>query len=202
MNVISRSSIAPRRIPQQKRGERRVSGFLCAAASVIAEMGFERATMTAIAERAHSSVGSLYQFFPNKLSLAEELRNQYVKNLEQSWIELGRMAAAMSAEDLTCQLVELQIEMMKNHPVLLTLLDVPPISHARRELVRTRIAEVLISHQPHMSRATALRIASVVQQISRGLLSLYAQANASERIAIIEEFKSVLTGYLVPKLKT
>ena len=197
----SYSSIAPRRIPQQKRGERRVNSFLRAAASVIAEMGYERATMKAIAERSHSSVGSLYQFFPNKLSLAEALRNQYIKDIEQSWIMLGRQAAAMSAEDLTCSLVELQIEIMKNHPVLFTLLDVPPISHARRELIRTRIAEVLMSHQPRMSRATALRIASVVQQVSKGLLRLYAQADAKEGIAIIEEFKSVLTGYLVPKLK-
>lgn len=201
MNMTSYSSIAPRRIPQQKRGERRVSGFLRAAASVIAELGFERSTMTAIAERAHSSVGSLYQFFPNKLSLAEALRNQYIKDIEQSWIALGRQAAAMNAEDLTSRLVELQIEIMKNHPVLLTLLDVPPISKARRELIRKRIAEVLLSHQPHMSRAAALRIASIVQQISRGLLSLYAQAGGSEKIAIIEEFKLVLTGYLVPKLR-
>jgi AcrR family transcriptional regulator len=201
VNVTSYSPLAPRRVPQQRRGERRVSGFLRAAASVIAEVGFERATMTAIAERAHSSVGSLYQFFPNKLSLAEALRNQYVGNIEQSWITLGHQAAAMNAEDLTCRLVELQIEIVKNHPVLLTLLDVLPISHARRELIRTRIAEVLMAHQPGMSSATALRIASVVQQISRGLLSLYAQAGASEGIAIIKEFKAVLTGYLVPKLK-
>ena len=90
---------------------------------------------------------------------------------------------------------------MKNYPVLLALLDVPPASQARRELIRTRIAEVLISHKPHMSKATALRIASVVQQVSRGLLILYGRADADERIAIIEEFKSVLTGYLVPKLK-
>ncbi len=199
--MISCSSIAPRRIPQQKRGERRVDSFLRAAASVIAEMGYERATMCAIAERSHSSVGSLYQFFPNKLSLAEALRNQYVKNIEQSWITLGRQAAAMKAEALTCRRVELQIETMKNYPVLLTLLDVPSISHARRELIRMRIAEVLISHQPRMSRAAALRIASVVQQIGRGLLSLYAQADANEGTAIIEEFKAVLTGYLAPKLK-
>lgn len=171
-----------------------------AAASVIAEIGFERATMSAIAKRSHSSVGSIYQFFPNKLSLAEALRNRYVKEIEQSWITLGQQAAAMSAEDLTCRLVELQVEIMKNHPVLLTLLDVPPVSRARRELIRTRIAEVLISHQPRMSRATALRIASVVQQVSRGLLRLYAQADANEGAAIIDEFKSVLTGYLVPKL--
>jgi len=199
--MTSYSSIAPRRIPQQKRGERRVSGFLRAASLVMAETGFERATMTAIAARAHSSVGSLYQFFPNKLSLAEALRNQYIRNIEQSWIALSRQAAAMNATGLTSRLVELQVEIMKNHPVLLTLLDIPPISHARRELIRTRIAEVLTEHQPRMSRTTALRIASIVQQISRGMLSLYGKACGSERIAIIREFKLVLTGYLVPKLK-
>lgn len=178
-----------------------MSGFLLAAASVIAEVGFERATMTAIARRARSSVGSLYQFFPNKLSLAEALRNEYIRNIEQSWIELGGQAAGMSAADLTSRLVELQVEIMKNHPVLLTLLDVPPISHARRELIRTRIAEVLMAHQPRMARAEALRTASVVQQISRGLLSLYAKAGACERTAILQEFQSALTGYLAPKLR-
>jgi AcrR family transcriptional regulator len=200
--VISHSSIAPRRIPQQKRGQRRVDSFLRAAASVISEIGYERATMSAIARRSGSSVGSLYQFFPHKLALAEALRNRYVRNIEQSWITVGRQAADMSADDLTSRLVELQIEIIKNHPVLLALLDVPPASHARRELIRARIAEVLISHKPHMSKATALRIASVVQQVSRGLLILYGQADANERIAIIEEFKSVLTGYLAPKLRT
>jgi AcrR family transcriptional regulator len=178
-----------------------VESFLRAAASVITELGYERATMSAIARRSGSSVGSLYQFFPHKLAVAEALRNHYIKNIEQSWITLGRQAAGMTAEALTSHLVELQIEMMKNYPVLLSLLNVPPASQARRELIRTRIAEVLISHRTHMSKATALRIASVVQQVSRGLLILYGRADVDERIAIIEEFKLVLTGYLVPKLK-
>jgi AcrR family transcriptional regulator len=199
--VISHSSIAPRRIPQQKRGHRRVNGFLRAAASVITEVGYERATMSEIARRSGSSVGSLYQFFPHKLAVAEALRNHYIRNIEQSWIILGRQAAKMSAEDLTSRLVGLQIEIMKNYPALLALLNVPPASEARRELIRARIAEVLIAHKTHMSKATALRIASVVQQVSRGLLILYGQTDADERTAIIDEFKSVLTGYLVPKLK-
>ena len=199
--MSSYSSIAPRRIPQQKRGQRRVDGFLRAAAAVITELGYERATMSAIARRSGSSVGSLYQFFPHKLAVAEALRNHYIRNIEQYWIALGREAAELTAEDLTRRLVELQIEIMKNYPVLLTLLDVPPTSQARRELIRARIAEVLTAHRPRLSKATALRIASVIQQVSRGLLSLYARADAEERIAIIAEFKSVLTGYLVPKLK-
>lgn len=178
-----------------------MNGFLRAAASVITEMGYERATMSAIAQRSHSSVGSLYQFFPNKLALAEALRDQYIKDIEQSWIILGRQAANLTAEDLTGRLIELQIDIIKSHPILLALLGVPPASHRRRELIRARIAAALLANEPRMSKAMALRIASVVQQVSRGLFTLYAQATANERIAILGEFKSVLTGYLVPKLK-
>src|ERR1700683_3420061 len=119
--MISHSSIAPRRIPQQKRGHRRVESFLRAAASVITEVGYERATMSAIARRSGSSVGSLYQFFPHKLAVAEALRNYYIGNIEQFWITLGCQAADLSAEALTSRLVELQIEIMKNYPALLAL---------------------------------------------------------------------------------
>jgi AcrR family transcriptional regulator len=200
--LSSYSSTAPRRIPQQKRGKRRVSGFLRAAACVIAESGYERATMSAIADRAHSCIGSLYQFFPNKRSVAEALRDEYVKEIEQSWTGLSRKAAELSAEDLICRLIKLQIEIIKSHPALLALLDVPSRSHKRRQLVRARIAAVLMAHRARMPEATALRIASVVQQVSRGLFALYAQADASEKNAMIEEFKAVLNGYLTPKLKS
>jgi len=202
MSVPSHSSTAPRRIPQQKRGKRRVSGFLRAAACVIAEKGYERATMSAIAERAHSCIGSLYQFFPNKHSVVEALRDEYVKEIEQSWLNLGRQAASLSAEELTCRLIKLNAEIIKSHPALLELLDVPSTSQKRRRLVRARIAEVLVAHKPRMSRVSALRIAAVIQQVSKGMLALYAQAGADEKNAMIEEFKSVLTGYLVPKLKS
>lgn len=157
--------------------------------------------MSAIAEHANSSIGSLYQFFPNKRSVAEALRDEYVKEIEQSWVTLGRQAPALTAENLTCRLIRLQIEIIKSHPALLALLDVPSRSHKRRQLIRARIAEVLVAHKPHMPRTTALRVASVVQQVSRGLLTLYAQVTADEKNAMIEEFRCVLTGYLKPKLK-
>lgn len=203
VSVPSYSSTAPRRIPQQKRGQRRVAGFLQAAASIIAELGYERATMSAIADRAHSSIGSLYQFFPNKRSVAEAVRAQYIREIEASWATLASQASALSTQKLACRLVSLQLEIVKSHPALLALLDVPPTPHTsrRRELIRARIAEVLIAHKPRMPETTAIRIASVVQQVSRGLLTLYARTDAHLKNQIIDEFKSVLTGYLVPRLR-
>ncbi len=202
VSMPSHWSAAPRRIPQQNRGRRRVAGFLRAAAAVITEAGYERATMSAIAERAGSCIGSLYQFFPNKLSVAEALRAQYIEDVEQRWTALAREAPRLSARHLVRRLVELQAQIAQSHPVVLALLDVPPTSHTtkRRQLVRNWIAAVLVAHRRRMSDAAALRVASVVQQVSRALLALYAQAGPDERLVMMEEFKAVLSSYLLPKL--
>lgn len=159
--------------------------------------------MSAIAERANSCIGSLYQFFLNKPSVADAIRAQYLNEIEQSWAALARQAADLDADVLACRLVSLQLEIVKSHPALLALMDVPPSPRAttRRELIRARIATVLIAHKPRLSRTAAMRIASVVQQVSRGLLTLYSRADADQKIAIVDDFKAVLKGYLVPKLK-
>ena len=77
MSMESQTELAPRRIPIQERGEKRVAGLLEAAAAIFAEVGFEAATMRDIAERAGASIGSLYQFFPNKDVVARAIKTQY-----------------------------------------------------------------------------------------------------------------------------
>jgi AcrR family transcriptional regulator len=72
-----------RRVPQQDRGQRRVDRLLEAAAEVIAEVGVDGATTNAIAARAHTSVGSLYQFFPNKDAIVHALAARYTAEFEQ-----------------------------------------------------------------------------------------------------------------------
>ena len=64
----------PRRIPRQPRGRRRVSQLLDAAAAVISSVGYDAATMTAIAAKAGAPIGSLYQFFPNKEAITHSGR--------------------------------------------------------------------------------------------------------------------------------
>jgi AcrR family transcriptional regulator len=72
-----------RRLPQQERGQRRVDRILDAAAEVIAEVGVDGASTNAIAARAHTSVGSLYQFFPNKDAVVHALAARYAAQFEQ-----------------------------------------------------------------------------------------------------------------------
>jgi AcrR family transcriptional regulator len=201
--MFSRLDAAPRRIPQQRRGQRRVASLLRAAASVIAEVGYAPATMSAIAERSNSSIGSLYQFFPNKESVVEALRTQYVKELERVWISLAEEASTLTLENLVARLVHSQVEFADGHPGFLPLFEAPPTvnSPRRREMIRDRIARVILKRNSSMPRTETIRIAAIVQQIVNGLLRLYATADKGEKAAILEEFKSVLSRYLGSKLR-
>jgi AcrR family transcriptional regulator len=157
--------------------------------------------MAAIAERAGASIGSLYQFFPNKESVVEALRAQYVNEIEKLWAALAAEASRLPVSELVSRLFRSQIEFAEGHPAFLALFDAPPTVNTaqRREIVRGRIARVILKRKPRMSRSKALRLAAVVHQIVKGLLTLYARADKREKLAIVDEFKVVLTEYLSNK---
>jgi len=79
-----------RRQPQQKRSQERVERILDAAAIVFDEMGFEAATTHAIASRADTAVGSLYQFFPDKLAIFNALELRHIDRVYVIWDKLLR----------------------------------------------------------------------------------------------------------------
>ena len=69
--------LMPRKLPSQKRAKITVDTILEAAAQVFTELGYAACTTNKIAERAGVSIGSLYQYFPNKdaiiVSLTEKM---------------------------------------------------------------------------------------------------------------------------------
>src|SRR5690606_27566195 len=62
--------------------------ILDVAAQQFATQGFDSTTMEAIAAEAGTSIGSLYQFFPNKLELFRALARQYIEHAEQIFPQL------------------------------------------------------------------------------------------------------------------
>ena len=66
--------ISPRKAPRQARSTRLVGDVLQAAARVLAREGARRFTTARVAEAAGVSVGSLYQYFPNKEALLFRLQ--------------------------------------------------------------------------------------------------------------------------------
>ncbi|QLE59377.1 TetR/AcrR family transcriptional regulator [Nostoc sp. TCL26-01] len=70
-----------RRQPQQKRSQQRVEKILQAAAEVFVEVGYEAATTHVIAAKAETAVGSLYQFFPDKLAIFHALEARHMEQV-------------------------------------------------------------------------------------------------------------------------
>src|SRR5829696_1592243 len=80
----SDTSTNPRKLPTQDRSKETVEAILQATALVLKREGYDRAStrrVAEVAEVAGVSVGSLYQYFPNKESLVVALYNRHLREL-------------------------------------------------------------------------------------------------------------------------
>jgi AcrR family transcriptional regulator len=74
--ATSRSaSISSRKQPKQARSTELVAAILEAAVQVLAKQGARRFTAARVAEKAGVSIGSLYQYFPNKAAILFRLQS-------------------------------------------------------------------------------------------------------------------------------
>ena len=69
------AQISSRKRPQQARSTELIDAVLAAAIQVLAKEGLRRFTTARVAERAGVSVGSLYQYFPNKAAILFRLQS-------------------------------------------------------------------------------------------------------------------------------
>jgi AcrR family transcriptional regulator len=70
-----RAQISSRKQPKQARSAELVAAILDAAIQVLAKQGAQRFTTARVAERAGVSIGSLYQYFPNKAAILFRLQS-------------------------------------------------------------------------------------------------------------------------------
>ena len=88
----SRPATAPRRQPVQARSTQLVAAILKAAVRVLEREGAQRFTTIRVAEEAGVSVGSLYQYFPNKQAILYRLQ------LDE-WAKTGEVIDAILGDD-------------------------------------------------------------------------------------------------------
>ena len=85
-----KTQISSRKQPKQARSDDLVAAILEAAAQVLAKEGAPRFTTARVAEKAGVSVGSLYQYFPNKAAILFRLQSD-------EWRQTIRAAARRSS---------------------------------------------------------------------------------------------------------
>jgi AcrR family transcriptional regulator len=197
--VPSVSSNSVRVAPQQKRSERRLAAFLDAAAALFAELGYEAATMTAIAERSASSIGALYNYFPDKQAIALTLVNQYGQELEAYWKPLIEQAAKLTHREFADLFIERITELVRQRPAYLSLVTAPVRFRrppAAKKALWGAIGNAFRAKNPSLSEEHSVLAAKVTLQMVSGLMMLYAEAAPKGKDLVVEEFKKVLTAYL------
>ena len=193
------SSNPVRVTPQQERSERRLATFLDAAAGLFAEVGYEATTMTAIAERSGSSIGALYNYFPDKQAIALTLVNQYGQEVEAHWKPLMEQAANLTHREFANLFIERITELVRQRPAYLSLHAAPVRLRrdpAAKRSLRVTVANVFRAKNPSLSEEQAMLAANVTIQMVGGLMTLYAEAAPKGKDLVVDEFKKVLTSYL------
>ena len=71
----------PRKRPSQERSRATVDTILDATARVLIHAGFDGLTTNAVATKAGVSIGSLYQYFPNKEAMVSALIERHMNEM-------------------------------------------------------------------------------------------------------------------------
>ncbi|KAF1723105.1 TetR family transcriptional regulator [Pseudoxanthomonas wuyuanensis] len=77
--------ISTRKLPKQARSADLVAAILEAATQVLAREGVQRFTTARVAEKAGVSIGSVYQYFPNKAAILFRLQSDEWQQTTEMW---------------------------------------------------------------------------------------------------------------------
>jgi AcrR family transcriptional regulator len=212
------SSLSDARIlsrqPKQKRGQQRVEKILLAAAEVFAAVGYSAATTQQIADRANTAVGSVYQFFPNKLAIFHALEVEYINQMEdvnQEFFAVNNFHLPLKV--LISNFVDNFADLLE-HPVVrcMWLQSLQPpvpglfvlLQDPDNNIVRLSIADHADFYRkrcPDLSRVKSELLSEVAHSISGGLYVTAFRSTVTRcRSVIYEELKDALYGYLNPHI--
>jgi AcrR family transcriptional regulator len=102
--------LSPRKSPRQARSQATVEAILDAAARVLVERGYAATNTNLVAERAGVSVGSLYQYFPNKDSLITALHDRHSRQMNEVINEAFDRSMELNFDDALTTLIEGLVE--------------------------------------------------------------------------------------------
>jgi AcrR family transcriptional regulator len=115
--LSSSALLEPRKSPVQARSTASVDAILQATIQVLLHVGKERLTTTRVAARAGVSVGTLYQYFPNKGALLQAALKRHLDQVadaiagvcrEQRGQSLQRMATALITAFLAAKMKDVR----------------------------------------------------------------------------------------------
>ncbi len=185
------------RTPRFARGKARAAALRSAAGQVIAERGYEAATMTEIAARAGASIGSLYQYYPTKELIAAEVHAEYLDELDQALAGIGTETLAPAA--MSDALFDTLTAFLARYPAFPTLAARRDIETSRKLASRAKLEESLekslASTRPRLPSEVMPGLAVMLLQQIKMVVALEASGREEDRQAI-DHIHRMLRRYL------
>ncbi len=199
-----RRPAAPR-VPLQVRGQRRVDAILDAAAAVIRESGVGGLTVHGVAERAGTSIGSMYHFFPDLEAVIGGLVDRHLRGFEpvlsalaaRDRREWSRMSAAAAVDAIVTPI----FSFLRRHPDVLLLNAAPEagprfgkrreeLKYAGLEIIEKVLAARSPSVRPEVRRARAAVLVGAVEGVA-----ILNRAPA-DQARVVGELRRAMIAYL------
>jgi AcrR family transcriptional regulator len=192
----ARTALAPTRRP----GQERVAALLEAAAIVIAEKGYDAATMAEVASRAGAQIGSLYRFFPNKDVLVNALVERFRVRTGETFDAIDKATENRPVTEFADALVDALGDLRADTRAIVALLEgTAELSSRRLEFrrnIRKRIAQSLIRRCPELRKAQAEDVAAVLLQVMKSARALMQETDNGVRPSALNELRVMARRYL------
>jgi AcrR family transcriptional regulator len=115
-------SLIRRRQPTQRRAQETVGAILDAVIRLLKRGGVSAVTTNSVAETAGVSIGSVYQYFPNKQAIFIALHERHIHQVDQVLQRKISESEGETLDVLVASLLDGMIEMHASDPELATLL--------------------------------------------------------------------------------
>jgi AcrR family transcriptional regulator len=194
-----------RRQPQQVRGQQRIHRILNAAEEILADVGYDNATTNAIAARAETSIGSLYQFFPNKEAILKAIVLRYLEEMRALFDQtltteaLETLPLPLFLERIIYGLAQLRESHAGFRPLFLASQvssDVVENTSELKSEIMQRIHQLLALRNPALSEQQCVICARTCVALFQALMSLAMDLQGQARVDQLNELRTVLLYYL------
>ncbi len=202
-----KGGLSPRKRPAQARARETVNIILEAAAQVFGELGYAASTTNHIARRAGVSIGSLYQYFPNKDAILFSLMERHI---DEGYELIVRAMAEIEKAGLVNRgvirtMVETMVALHRKAPELHRVLfeEVPftPFLEGYRKnesYVVEKLAD-LLEKTPNRRRGRSDNSLKLFSQVVESMTHRFILAGPSDldEAEFIEEITDMMTRYLL-----
>ncbi len=195
-----------RRQPQQKRSQERVERILDAAVEVFDEVGFETATINAIASRCNTAIGSLYQFFPDKSAIFNALELRHLKRVRAAWAKLDSISITTLPFETFIKTIVTIYRQIFDSPTSRLLFIQFFTSKAMFQTIDDSLtqqgidfqAKLLQARNPQLNPEKCQLVAEICVQAANALLVVALRSQEAHRQAIFEQIEELMIAYLRP----